>query len=57
MDLEENYFQQVNLLKSNFQTEKEAQRSKNFKLKNDKDLDFMEKSSAAYKLAQDGDFQ
>ncbi len=57
MDLEENYFQQVNQLKSNFQTEKEAQRSKNFKLKNDKDLDFMEKSSAAYKLAQDGDFQ
>ena len=57
MDLEENYFQQVNQLKSNFQTEKEAQRSKNFKLKNDKDLDFMEKCSAAYKLAQDGDFQ
>ena len=57
MYLEENYFQQVNQLKSNFQTEKEAQRSKNFKLKNDKDLDFMEKSSAAYKLAQDGDFQ
>ena len=57
MDLEENYFQQVNQLKSNFQTEKEAQRSKNFKLKNDKDLDFMEKRSAAYKLAQDGDFQ
>ena len=57
MYLEENYFQQVNQLKSNFQTEKEAQRSKNFKLKNDKDLDFMEKSSATYKLAQDGDFQ
>ena len=57
MYLEENYFQQVNQLKSNFQTEKEAQRSKIFKLKNDKDLDFMEKSSAAYKLAQDGDFQ
>ena len=57
MYLEENYFQQVNQLKSNFQTEKEAQRSKNFKLKNDKDLDFMEKSSAAYKLARDGDFQ
>jgi hypothetical protein len=31
-------------------------RSQNLKFRKDKDVDFIEKSSAAYKLAQDGDF-